>query len=141
MMDVEPQTLQEALKSEHADGWKTAMQEEHASLLANNTYVLEMPPNGVKPIPCKWVYKVKKDATGGFERFKARLVIKGFRQKEGIDFHEVFAPVSKFATARTLFSKAAAEGMEIHHVDIKTAFLNGELEEKIYMTWTLNPKP
>jgi hypothetical protein len=131
---TEPQTLQEALKSEHADGWKTAMQEEHASLLANNTYVLEMPPNGVKPIPCKWVYKVKKDATGGFERFKARLVIKGFRQKEGIDFHEVFAPVSKFATARTLFSKAAAEGMEIHHVDIKTAFLNGELEEKIYMT-------
>lgn len=131
---TEPQTLQEALASEHADGWKTAMQEEHASLLANNTYVLEIPPDGVKPIPCKWVYKIKKDATGGFERFKARLVVKGFRQKEGVDYHEVFAPVSKFATARTLFSKAVAEGMEIHHLDIKTAFLNGDLEETIYMS-------
>ena len=129
----EPETLQEAMRSEEAEFWKSAMQEELASLHGNNTYVLEMPPEGVKPIPCKWVFKLKKDATGGFERFKARLVVKGFRQKEGVDYDEVFAPVSKFTSARALFSKAAAEGMEIHHVDIKTAFLNGELEETIYM--------
>ena len=130
---VEPQTLQEALSSPNADDWRAVMQDEYASLMANNTFVLEVPPPGVKPIPCKWVFKIKRDAAGRFERFKARLVVQGFRQKEGIDFSEVFAPVSKFATARTLFSLAAAEDMEIHHIDIKTAFLNGELEETIYM--------
>ena len=84
------------MESEHAEQWKQAMDEEHASLLANNTWTLEPVPQGVKPIPVKWVYKVKRDMHGNVERFKARLVAKGFRQRTGVDFEEVFAPVSKY---------------------------------------------
>jgi hypothetical protein len=130
---TEPETVEEALSSEHAVFWKQAMDDEIESLLQNNTWSLEKPPAGVKPIPVKWVFKVKRDATGRFERFKARLVVKGFRQQEGIDYNEVFAPVSKYVTVRTLMAKAAAEDLDLHQIDIKTAFLHGDLEETIYM--------
>lgn len=129
----EPATLDEALKGDEAELWRQAMDEEMTSLLKNNTWTLEHPPLGVTPIPVKWVFKIKRDSKGNVERFKARLVAKGFRQREGIDYEEVFAPVSKYTTLRALLALAACENLEIHQLDIKTAFLNGELEEDVWI--------
>jgi transposase InsO family protein len=129
----EPGTAEEALRSEHAREWRTAMDEEMASLHANNTWTLEPLPPGEQAIPVKWVFKVKYGANGEIERFKARLVAKGFKQREGIDYDEVFAPVSKYATLRALLALCAAHNLELHQLDIKTAFLNGELEEMVYI--------
>ena len=132
-INIEPATYQEALAAPDAEQWKQAMDEEMASLHANGTWVLEPLPAGVKAIPVKWVFKLKHDASGNIERYKARLVAKGFMQREGIDFNEVYAPVSKAATMRTLLSLVAADDLELEQLDIKTAFLNGDLEETIYM--------
>ena len=129
----EPTTVSEALSSEQAAEWQLAMDEEMAALAANGTWTLEQTPAGVNPIPVKWVFKIKRDSSGRVERYKARLVAKGFRQREGIDYDEVFAPVSKYATLRALLAKAAAADLHIHQLDIKTAFLNGELEEDVYI--------
>lgn len=129
----EPATLEEALASEQADLWQHAVDDEYASLLANNTWELERPPPGVTPIPVKWVFKLKRNSSGDIERYKARLVAKGFRQREGVDYEEVFAPVSKYTTVRTLLALAASQDLEIHQLDIKTAFLNGDLEEDVWI--------
>ena len=129
----EPATMSEALSGEHAELWKQAMADEIASLLANNTWSLEFPPRNATPIPVKWVYKVKRDSAGNIERFKARLVAKGFKQQHGIDYNEVFAPVSKYATFRAVMAAVASNDLEMLQIDIKTAFLNGTLEEEIYI--------
>ena len=129
----EPLTLDEARAAPDADQWARAMDEEMASLTANGTWTLVAPPPGTKPIPVKWVYKLKRDAAGNIERHKARLVAKGFRQREGVDYDEVFAPVSKYATLRAVLSTAAALDLEVDALDIKTAFLNGTITEDVYI--------
>ena len=129
----EPLTYEEALSSEQAAEWRQAMDDEITSLHANQTWTTEPIPKGVKALPVKWVYKAKKDANGNIEQFNSRLVAKGFRQKEGVDFNEVFAPVSKYATLRALLAVAAVDDLEVHQLDIKTAFLNGILEEEVYI--------
>ncbi len=129
----EPDSYEEALRAPDADQWRRAMDEKIASLHANNTWLLEELPEGVKPIPVKWVFKVKHDGKGNIERYKARLVAKGFLQQEGVDFTEVFAPASKHVTFRALLAVVDVEDLELHHLDVKTAFLYGELEEEIYI--------
>ena len=129
----EPANLEEALASDQGELWQQAADDEMASLIANGTWELEPVPPGVKPIPVKWVFKIKRDSNGNVERYKARLVAKGFRQQEGIDYDEVFAPVSKYTTVRTVLALAAAKDLEIHQLDIKTAFLYGELEEDVWI--------
>lgn len=130
---TEPTTLEEALRSADADLWRCAMDEEIASLAANDTWTLQPAPPGIKPIPVKWVYKEKRDTNGNIERHKARLVVKGFHQREGIDYDQVFAPVSKYSTLRTVLAIAADLDLEIHQLDIKTAFLNGKLDEDVFI--------
>jgi len=129
----EPTSLAEALASKHASEWRTAMDEEIASLHAHHTWDLEELPSGAKAIPVRWVFKVKRDTSGRIERFKARLVAKGFMQREGVDFDEVYAPVGKHTSLRALLAVAAAEDLELHSMDIKTAFLNGVLEDDVYI--------
>jgi hypothetical protein len=91
-------------------------------------------PNGQKPIGVKWVYKLKKDAHGSIVKHKARLVAKWYVQKEEIDFEEVFAPVAMLDSVRLLLALATQEGWKVHHMDVKSAFLNGELREEVYVS-------
>ena len=129
----EPATYSEAIDTSEADEWRKAMDEEMAALNAMKTWLLVTKPDGVQPIPCKWVYKIKYNQVGAIERFKARLVAKGYKQQAGVDFEEIYAPVFKHTTLRTLLAKVAAEDLELRQLDIKTAFLNGKISEEIYM--------
>jgi hypothetical protein len=130
---VEPTTLAQALSGPQATEWRQGCHEEIESLLTNNTWELQPLPPGKKALGSKWVFKVKRHADGKIERFKVRLVVKGFEQREGIDYAEVYAPVSQQSTLRILLAVAAHYGFALHQVDIKTAFLHGELEEEVYV--------
>src|SRR5208337_4052407 len=106
------------------------MASELASLAKNNTWeVVERLPPGHKAFGSKWVFKIKKNADGSIAWFKARLVVKGYQQREGIDYDETFAPVAKFSTIRLLLAIAAMDDMEIWQMDVVTAFLNSKLSE------------
>jgi transposase InsO family protein len=129
----EPTTVKEALEGPDSTEWKKAMEEEYSSIMKNKTWTLEVLPAGRKAIGSKWVFKIKYDSKGNIEKYKARLVAKGYSQMEGIDYNETFAPVAKFNSIRILISLAAKYDLELHQMDVKTAFLNGNLEEEIYM--------
>jgi Reverse transcriptase (RNA-dependent DNA polymerase) len=90
-------------------------------------------PNGSKKVGCKWIFKIKCDSIGKIEQYKVRLVVKGFTQKEGVDFNEIFLSVSKKDSLRIVLALVAHYDLELHQMDVKTAFLNGELEEEVYM--------
>eukprot|EP00253_Pinus_taeda_P021376 PITA_21376 len=129
--DFEPTSFKEAASH---DAWKEAMQKEYGALINNGTWKLVDPPFGTKPIGCKWVYKNKYKVDGSLDKHKARLVAKRFAQKEGVDYEETFAPTAKWATIRILFALAAQNGWKVHQMDVKTAFLNGDLKEFFFMS-------
>ena len=132
--DIEiPNTYVEALKSQHRNHWKQACDNEINSLQKNKTWKLLPLPPGRKAIACKWVFKIKENSDGSIDRFKARLVAKGYSQKYGIDYEETFSPVVKFTSIRVILSIAAKLSMDVQQMDVKTAFLNGDLDEEIYM--------
>lgn len=113
--------------------WEKAMREELTSIESNGTWVLCDLPKGHKPIGLKWVYKLKKDPDGAIVKHKARLVTKGYVQRQGVDFDEVFAPVARMESVRLLVALAAEFKWKIHHMDVKSAFLNGDLNEEVYV--------
>jgi hypothetical protein len=129
----EPNTYKKALQTPDSNKWELAMQEEYGALMDNGTWELADLPAGRKAIKCKWVYKLKYSGTGELLRHKARLVAKGFTQIHGIDFDETFSPVARLDSVRLLLALAALEDWDIHQIDVKTAFLNGELDEELYM--------
>jgi hypothetical protein len=100
----------------------------------NKVWDLEEIPNGAKIIGCKWVYKTKCDSNGNIKRFKARLMAKGFTQRECIDYTETFSLVSCKDSLRIIMTLVAHYDLELHQMDVKTTFLNGDLLENIYMT-------
>lgn len=130
MATEEPASFAEAEKE---SCWRKAMIEEMNSIEGNKTWTLTELPPGVKPIGLKWVFKIKRDASGAIIKYKARLVAKGYVQQFGVDYGEVFAPVARMETVRMLIALAAQSGWEKHHMDVKSAFLNGELEEDVYV--------
>ena len=128
----EPESFQDVQSCRDKDCWTKAMQEEINSLKKNDTYELVKLPKGKRALKNKWVYKLKKD-DGNLVRHKARLVVKGFSQKKGIDFDEIFSPVVKMSSIRVILGLVASLNLELEQLDVKTAFLHGELEEEIYM--------
>ncbi|KZT28913.1 hypothetical protein NEOLEDRAFT_1225147, partial [Neolentinus lepideus HHB14362 ss-1] len=131
----EPQTFREVMQhpEEERQQWLKAAQDEIQSLVENGTFELVECPPGRKAIGSRWVFKVKRNADGSIERYKGRLVAKGFSQRPGFDYNETFAPTPKWASLRAILALAALEDLELESVDISTAYLNGTLEEDVYM--------
>jgi hypothetical protein len=128
--DAEPTSYEEALLHEC---WRHAMLDEMTSIEASGTWELVELPLHARPISLKWVYKTKKDAAGVITKHKAWLIAKGYVQRQGVDFDEVFAPVARLESVRLLLAHAASEGWAVHHMDVKSAFLNGVLQEEVYV--------
>jgi hypothetical protein len=103
------------------------------SILSNGTWELSELPFGCKPIGCKWVFKKNLKPDGTIDKYRARLVAKGYTQKEGDDFFDTYSPIARMTTIRVLISLAASYGLLVHQMDVKTSLLNGELDEEIYM--------
>ena len=133
LVDDTPSTIEEAYSSPDADFWKEAIRSEMDSIMSNATWEVVERPYGCKPIGSKWVFKKKLRPDGTIERYKARLVIKGYSQKEGEDFFDTYSPVARLTTFRELLSLVVSYGLLVHQMDVKTSFLNGELDEEIYM--------
>jgi len=132
-LEKDPSNLKEALTSLDADLWQEAINDEMDSLQSNETWHLTELPPGCKPIGCNWILKKKLKPDGTIDKYKARLVAKGFRQRENIDFFDTYSPVTRITSIRVLISLAVVYNLIVHQMNVKTAFLNGELEEEIYM--------
>ena len=109
------------------------MKEELDALSKNHTWVLVTLPLGKSVVGCKWIYKIKTRSDGSIERYRARLAAKGFTQEYGIDYEETFAPVARISSIRALLAVAAASKWDLFQMDVKNAFLNGDLSEEVYM--------
>nr|POF25368.1 retrovirus-related pol polyprotein from transposon tnt 1-94 [Quercus suber] len=121
-----------ALQDENSSKWELAMKDEMDSLLGNQTWELIELPVGKKALHNKWVYRIKNEHDGS-KRYKARLVVKGFQQKEDIDYTEIFSPVVKMSTIRLVLGMVVAKNLHLEQLDVKTTFLHGDLEEDLYM--------
>ena len=128
----EPECYDQAMQVEDSVKWESAMKDEMDSLMSNQTWELAELPPGKKALHNKWVYRIKEEHDGN-KRYKARLVVKGFQQKEGVDYNEIFSPVVKLTTIRLVLKIVAAENLHLEQLDVKTAFLHGDLEEELYM--------
>lgn len=129
----EPNSYKQALADEDCGQWKKAMTEEYDQLIKNNTWELVERKPGLKIVDNKWVYKKKQGIEGTLIRYKARLVARGFAQEYGINFYETFSPVVRFTSIRAILALAAKEKLHMKQFDVKTAFLNGDLNETVFM--------
>ncbi|RVW84555.1 Retrovirus-related Pol polyprotein from transposon TNT 1-94 [Vitis vinifera] len=132
-LEDDPISVSQVKQSSNSEKWIEAMKDEMKSMKDNGVWDLIELPKGVKPIGCKWIFKTKRDSKGNIVRYKARLVAKGFTQKEGIDYKETFSPVSSKDSFRIIMALVAHYDLELHQMDVKTAFLNGNIDETIYM--------
>ena len=131
--EIEPKNINEAYSGSNSKQWKEATHSEFESLTKNHTWDLVDLPDGKNVVGCKWIYKIKRNADGDVSRYKARLVAQGYSQVEGMDYEEVFAPVARYNSIRSILAIANELDLDIHQTDVKCAFLHGELDEEIYM--------
>ena len=130
---TEPTTVKDTLSSPDKAKWMSAMPKEIESLRKNDVWELVDLPKGQRAVGRKWVFKIKTDAEGSVERFKARLVAQGFSQKPGIDYDETFSPVARFESVRRVSPLAVQNDLKLYQIDVTTAFLNGDLKDEVYM--------
>jgi hypothetical protein len=128
--DGEPRSFAEAER--HA-AWRATMQLKMDAVEKNRTWELADLPRGHSTITLKWMFKLKRDEAGAIVKHKTHLVARSFVQREGIDFNDTFAPVAQMESVRLLFALAAQEGCRVHHMDVKSVFLNGDLKEEVYV--------
>jgi len=126
-------SFEKAMSGGDGEQWLETIKLEHDSLKRNSVYKWVVLPKGKKELPCKWLFNIQRKLDRSVDRYKARIVAGGHRQKEGIDFKETFAPVAKFASLRLLLTIVALENLEGEQADIVTAFLYGELDKVVYM--------
>ena len=132
-MEDDPINFHQVLESSKSQEWIDAMNEKIKSMKDNDVWDLVPLPESVKPIGCKWIFKTKRGSKGDVERYKARLVAKGYTQKEGINYKETFSSVSSKDSFRAIMALVAHFDLELHQMNVKTAFLNGDIDETIYM--------
>ena len=125
---TKPSSFQEAVQQ---PTWVNAMVEEYDSIVKNSACEIVPRPVNKSVVGSRWIYKVKKAADGSVEKYKARFVAQEFSQIEGIDYDETFAPIARYSSIRSILSLSAQMGWRIHHMNVKTAFLNGIIEEKV----------
>ncbi|KAA0031640.1 Retrovirus-related Pol polyprotein from transposon TNT 1-94 [Cucumis melo var. makuwa] len=132
-IDNDPVSFSQVIKRDNSTKWLDAMKEELKSMNDNEVWDLVEFPKESKRVGCKWVFKTKRDSNGNIERYKARLVAKGYTQKDDIDYKETFSPVSKKDSLRIIMALVAHYDLELYQMDVKTAFLNGNLDEEVFM--------
>lgn len=128
----DPTTVQDALSRPDSREWKAAIQEELDALKENGTWILVKPEQASNVVDSKWIFRIKEEA-GNKRRYKARLVARGFSQRRGIDYDDTFSPVVRHSSLRFLLALAVKSGLNVDQMDVKTAFLNGDLSETVYM--------
>ena len=133
MLEGEPQTFKEAVNYIESVTWKDAIKSGIDSILHNHTWELVDIPPSCKPLSSKWVFKRKRKVDGSINKYKARLVIKGYKQTEGLDYFDIYSPVMRINSIRMVLAIAALRNFEVHQMDMKTTFLNGALDEEIYI--------
>ncbi|KAJ0391857.1 hypothetical protein P43SY_008830 [Pythium insidiosum] len=131
-----PKSHKDAISSDYSEYWRAAEEDELSSLCAHGTWMevrRDAVPRSHRVITCRWVYTAKAEADGFVARFKARLVIHGFRQRQGIDYEETYALVVRYDSIRAVLYYAVRRGWRVYQFDVKTAFLHGDLDEQVYM--------
>ena len=130
LVDQEPTNYEEATQKKE---WVEAMTKEYHSIMRNDVWDIVPKPEGKSIVSSKWICKIKHAADGSIEKYKAIFVARGFSQKEGIDYEETFAPVARYTSIRAIMALASMMKWDLHQMDVKTAFLNGVIEEELYI--------
>ena len=133
LVDQEPTSYEEVA---HKKEWVEAMTEEYMSIMKNDVWDIVTKPKNTSVVSSKWIYKIKHAVDGSIEKYKARFLARGFYQKEGIDYEETFSPVARYTSMRTIMAVASMMQWNLHQMDVKTTFLNGLIEEEVYIEQT-----
>eukprot|EP00253_Pinus_taeda_P011168 PITA_11168 len=130
LIEDEASTFEEA--SKHPE-WKSAMNEEYQSIMKNGVWEIVPRLENKSVVTSKWIYKIKHAVDGSIDKYKGKFVARGFSQEEGIDYEEAFAPTTRYTTIQSLISLAVSMKWKVHQMDVKTAFLNGTIDEEVYI--------